>query len=118
VPLFSHVIMLKLTDDAVMHLGEANNRLLEVIEQLNSTAEASVTTAGISALSGTYDYIIFLDATPYGALVAAAALGEAGPAHTQSLSCLDPEGINEVVAVLPLIRKTGPFAPYTPHPEG
>jgi len=109
VALYSHVILLDLTDAANQDLSAANRRLTEVLDQLNGAVEPGVTKAEMVAVSGQHDYVILLDASQMGALVAAGALRQAGPARTQTLGCAGSDAVAEAAIRVPLFKKTGPW---------
>ena len=107
--LYSHVILLNLTDAANQDLSAANRRLTEVLDQLNGDVEPGVTKAEMLAVSGQFDYVVLLDASQMGALVAQAALRQAGPAVTQTMGCAGSDAIGEAAIRVPLFKRTGPW---------
>jgi len=108
------VILINLTDVAA-NLHEANNRMQQVLLQLRDRAKVddNIREIQLMPVAGSHDYIVLLEAEPAGAVIAAVAFRQAGPASTETLTKLDDHLMAAVDKVLPRIKKVGPFLPWT-----
>ena len=109
--LYKYLILLTLTDSARMDLDGANSRLQEVRAGLLSSSNPMVSDCELFALSGRFDYAVFIDCDERGAMIAATAFNQAGPVMSESMSCMDPGALEDAIKINPLIRRTGPRIP-------